>query len=76
MDDQDKTLHKVVSNTITTAIGFLPKLILDRISSEKFFKTGTNYEKLIISGRLCFPLTKTLSNTSSTHNYLLILHRL
>ena len=57
MDDQDQSLYKDVSNTIKTAIDYLPKLALDKIRYVIFFKIGTNYEKLIFLGRLCFSLT-------------------
>ena len=36
MDDQAKTLHKNVSNTIKTAIGY-PPLALDKIIYVNFF---------------------------------------
>ena len=32
MEDQDKTLYEYVSNTIKTAIGYPPKLVLDKIN--------------------------------------------
>ena len=38
MDNQGKTLYKDVSNTIKTAIGYLLKLALDKISYVNFFK--------------------------------------
>ena len=38
MDDQDKTLHKDVSNTVKTSIGYPPKLTLGKISHVNFFK--------------------------------------
>ena len=37
-DDQDKTLYKDVFNTIKTAIGYPPKLALDKSSCVNFFK--------------------------------------
>ena len=37
MDDQDKALYNV-SNTIKTAIGYPPKLALDKISYVSFCK--------------------------------------
>ena len=38
MDDQDKALYNV-SNTIKTAIGYPPKLALDKISHVFFFNS-------------------------------------
>ena len=57
MDDQDKTLYTDVSNTIKTAIGYLLKLALDKISYVNFFKLAQITKKLILLGRLCFSLT-------------------
>ena len=37
MDNQDKTLYKDVPNTIKTAIGYPPKLALDKISNVNYF---------------------------------------
>ena len=39
MDDQDKALYNNVSNTIKTAIGYPPKLALDKISLVFFFNS-------------------------------------
>ena len=74
MDDQDKTLYTDVSNTIKTAIGYLLKLALDKISYVNFFKLAQITKKWILLGRLCFSLTLILSSTSFTHICLLILH--
>ena len=60
-------------NTIKTAIGWPPKLALDKVSYVNFFILAQIMKKFIISGRLCFSLALTFSGTSSTHNYLLIL---
>ena len=49
MDDQDKTLYKDVSNTIKTAIGCSPKLALDKISDEHFFKLAQIMNKMTIN---------------------------
>ena len=38
IDNQEKTLYKDVSNTIKTAIGYPPKLALDKISYVNFCK--------------------------------------
>ena len=75
-DDLNKNLDKDVSNVIETAIGYLPDLALDKISYVNFYKLAQITKKLIISGRLCLPLTQTLSSTKSTRNNLLIIHRL
>ena len=75
IDDQDKTLYKVVSNTIKTANGYPPEFALDKISCVNFCKLAQITKKLIISGRLCFSLTYTLRGTSSTRIHLLIPHR-
>ena len=57
MDDQGKTLYTDVSNTIKTAIGYLLKLALDKISYVNFFKLAQITKKWILLGRLCFSLT-------------------
>ena len=75
IDDQDKTLYKVVSNTIKTANGYPPEFALDKISCVNFCKLAQITKKLIISGRLCLSLRYTLRNTSSTRIHLLIPHR-
>ena len=49
MDDQDKTLYKDVSNTIKTAIGCSPKLALDKIRDENFFKLAQIMNKMTIN---------------------------
>ena len=47
MDDQGKTLYKDVSSTIKTAISYLLKLALDKISYVNFFKLAQITKKLI-----------------------------
>ena len=47
MDNQGKTLYKDVSNTIKSAIGYLLKLALDKISYVNFFKLAQITQKLI-----------------------------
>ena len=46
-----------MSNTIKTAIGYPPKLALDKVSYVIFYKLAQITKKLIILGRLCFSLT-------------------
>ena len=75
INDQHKTLHKVVSNTIKNANGYPPEFALDKISRVNFCKLAQITKKLIISGRLCFSLTYTLRGTSSTRIHLLIPRR-
>ena len=69
-DDLDKNLDKDVSNTIKTVIGYPSKLALDKNRCVNFCKLPQITKNFIISDRLCFPLTQTLSSTSSTHNNL------
>ena len=59
-DDLDKNLDKDVSNTIKTATGYSPELALDKISCVNFYKFAQITKKLMILGRLCFPLAQTL----------------
>ena len=56
MNDQEKTLYKDVSNVIKTAIGYPPKLTLDKIIYVNFFKLAQITNKMIISRRLWFSL--------------------
>ena len=56
MNDQEKTLYKDVSNAIKTAIGYPPKLTLDKIMYVNFFKLAQIMNKMIISRRLWFSL--------------------
>ena len=74
--DLDKNLDKDVFHTIKTSIGYPAKSAWNKISYVIFCKLAQITKKLIISGRLCLPLTKNLSNTSVIQNYLLTLHRL
>ena len=74
--DLDKNLDKDVCHTIKMEIGYPPELAWNRISYVNFFKLTQITKKLIISGRLCLPLTKNLINNSATQNYLLTLNRL
>ena len=57
MDAQDKTLYKDVSSTIKTAIGYPPKLALDKISYVNLCKLVQITKKMMILGRLFFFLT-------------------
>ena len=75
INDQHKTLHKVVSNTIKNANGCPLEFALDKISCVNFCKLAQITKKLIISGRLCLSLRYTLRSTSSTRIHLLIPHR-
>ena len=75
-DDLEKHLDKNVSNTIKTAIRYPLELDLDKISYVNFYKLAQITKKFIISDRLCLSLRQTSSSISSTHNNLLILHRL
>ena len=45
----------------------------NKIINIKFCKLAQIRKILIISSRLCLPLTKNLNNTSATQNYLLTL---
>ena len=49
-----------------------PKLALGKISSENFCKLVKSTKMFILLGRVCL-LTENLSNTLTTHNYLLII---
>ena len=52
IDDQDKTLYKVVSNTIKTANGYPPDFDLDKIICVNFCKLAQITKKLIIFGQV------------------------
>ena len=75
-NDLDKKSYKDLSNTIKTAIEYPLELALDKISHVNFYKLKQNTKRLIISGRLCFPLTQNLISISSTHNNLHLLRKL
>ena len=53
----DKNLDKDVFHTIKTVIGYPPELAWKEISDVNFCKLPQITKKLIISGRLCLPLT-------------------
>ena len=55
--DLDKNLDNDVFHIVKTAIGYLPKLAWNNISHVNFCKLAQITKKLIISGRLCLPLT-------------------
>ena len=59
-DDLDKNLDNDVYNTIKTTIRYPSKLALGKISYVDFCKLEQITKKLIILGRLHFPLTQTL----------------
>ena len=55
--DLDKNLDNDVFHIVKTAIGYLLKLAWNNISHVNFCKLAQITKKLIISGRLCLPLT-------------------
>ena len=66
--DLDEYFDKDVFHIIKTAIGYPPKSAWNKINFVNFYKLAQIVKKLIISGSLCLPLTKSLSNTSATQN--------
>ena len=74
--DLDKDLDNDAFNNIKNTMSYPPKSNLCKISYANFCKLAKSTKKNDNFGQVVPPFNINLSNTSATHNYFLLLHRL